>query len=70
MCCREWVPASKGETVGESRDVEERAATDVASTLGSSKADNDGGGYSAHYLMKSSSLSSSKCIYIQSKTGI
>ncbi|KAL0875171.1 hypothetical protein Bca101_024876 [Brassica carinata] len=47
-----------------------RAATAVASTLGSWKVDNEGGGYSAHYLMKSSSLSSSKCIYVQYKTGI
>ncbi|KAF3518172.1 hypothetical protein DY000_02061420 [Brassica cretica] len=51
-----------------SGEVEERAATAVASTLESWKAHNGGGGYSAHYLMKSAS--GSKCIPIQSKTGI
>ena len=51
-----------------SGEVEERAATAVASTLESWKAHNGGGGYSAHYLIKSAS--GSKCIPVQSKTGI
>ena len=33
-----------------SGEVEKRAAVDVASTLESWKANNGGGGYSAHYL--------------------
>jgi len=39
----------------------------VASTLESEEADN-GGGYSARNLMKSASISGSKCIGVQSKT--
>ncbi|KAJ4889445.1 Mitogen-activated protein kinase 8 [Raphanus sativus] len=56
---RERVPAQSSETA------EERAA--AASTLETEEADN-GGGYSARNLMKSSSISGSKCIGVQSKT--
>uniref|UniRef100_A0A0D3AKI7 Mitogen-activated protein kinase n=1 Tax=Brassica oleracea var. oleracea TaxID=109376 RepID=A0A0D3AKI7_BRAOL len=56
-----------GETAEESSDVERRAAAAVASTLESEEPDN-GGGYSARSLMKSSSISGSKCIGVQSKT--
>ncbi|CAN7033325.1 unnamed protein product [Brassica rapa subsp. trilocularis] len=63
----ERVPAQSGETAEESSDVERRAAAAVASTLESEEPDN-GGGYSARSLMKSSSISGSKCIGIQSKT--
>ncbi|XP_056864897.1 mitogen-activated protein kinase 8 isoform X2 [Raphanus sativus] len=64
---RERVPAQNGETAEESSDVERRAAAAVASTLESEEAEN-GGGYSARNLMKSSSISGSKCIGVQSKT--
>ncbi|AEE29679.1 Protein kinase superfamily protein [Arabidopsis thaliana] len=64
---RERVPAPNGETAEESSDVERRAAAAVASTLESEEADN-GGGYSARNLMKSASISGSKCIGVQSKT--
>ncbi|KAG7590005.1 Protein kinase domain [Arabidopsis suecica] len=76
---RERVPASKNETVEESsNDIERRTTAAVASTLDSPKAsqqpegtDNGGGGgYSARNLMKSSSISGSKCIGVQSKTNI
>ena len=67
VCCRERVPAQNGETAEEISDVERRAAAAVASTLESEEADN-GGGYSARNLMKSSSISGSKCIGVQSKT--
>lgn len=67
LCCRERVPAPNGETAEESSDVEKRAAAAVASTLESEEADN-GGGYSARNLMKSASISGSKCIGVQSKT--
>lgn len=78
MHFRERVPASKNETVEESsNDIERRTTAAVASTLDSPKAsqqpegtDNGGGGgYSARNLMKSSSISGSKCIGVQSKTG-
>lgn len=62
ICCREWVPAPKGETAGENGDVDKRAAADVALTLESWKAESGGGGYSGHSMMKSASFSSSKCI--------
>ncbi|CAN6906189.1 unnamed protein product, partial [Brassica oleracea] len=61
------VPAQSGETAEESSDVERRAAAAVASTLESEEPDN-GRGYSARSLMKSSSISGSKCIGVQSKT--
>ncbi|CAN6902600.1 unnamed protein product [Brassica oleracea var. botrytis] len=64
---RERVPAPNGETAEGSSDVESRAAADVASTLESEEAEN-GGGYSARSLMKSASISGSKCINVQSKT--
>ncbi|KAG2289432.1 hypothetical protein Bca52824_049036 [Brassica carinata] len=67
MYPRERVPAQSGETAEESSDVERRAAAAVASTLESEEPDN-GGGYSARRLMKSSSISDSKCIGVQSKT--
>ena len=67
VCCRERVPAQSGETAEESSDVERRAAAAVASTLESEEPDN-GRGYSACSLMKSSSISGSKCIGLQSKT--
>lgn len=68
----------KNETVEESsNDIERRTAAVVASTLDSPKAsqqsegtDNGGGGYSARNLMKSASISGSKCIGVQSKTNI
>ncbi|CDY71024.1 BnaUnng04140D, partial [Brassica napus] len=56
-----------GETAEEISDVERRAAAAVASTLESEEPDN-GGGYSVRSLMKSSSISGSKCIGVQSKT--
>ncbi|CAN6886136.1 unnamed protein product [Brassica oleracea] len=67
---RERVPAQNGETAEESSDVERRAAAAVASTLESEEAEeaDNGGGYSARNLMKSSSISGSKCIGVQSKT--
>ncbi|XP_013601508.1 PREDICTED: mitogen-activated protein kinase 8-like [Brassica oleracea var. oleracea] len=65
--CRERVPAPNGETAEGSSDVESRAAAAVASTLESEEAEN-GGGYSARSLMKSASISGSKCINVQSKT--
>ncbi|CAN6849060.1 unnamed protein product [Brassica oleracea] len=61
------LPRESGETAEESSDVERRAAAAVASTLESEEPDN-GGGYSARSLMKSSSISGSKCIGVQSKT--
>ncbi|CAN6896229.1 unnamed protein product [Brassica oleracea] len=64
---RERVPAPNDETAEGSSDVESRAAADVASTLESEEAEN-GGGYSARSLMKSASISGSKCINVQSKT--
>ncbi|WZZ10012.1 hypothetical protein YC2023_095933 [Brassica napus] len=67
VCCREIVPAQSGETAEESSDVERRAAAAVASTLESEEPDN-GGGYIARSLIKSSSISGSKCIGVQSKT--
>ena len=72
MYCKEWVPAPapKVETAGESGDVEKSAATDGASTLESRKTENRGGSYSTLYLTKSTSLSGSKCIGVQSKTSI
>ncbi|KAL0651555.1 hypothetical protein Bca4012_094246 [Brassica carinata] len=63
----ERVPAPNGETAEGSSDVESRAAAAVASTLESEEAEN-GGGYSARSLMKSASISGSKCINVQSKT--
>lgn len=74
---RERVPTSKNETVEESsNDIERRTSAAVASTLDSPKASQqpegteNGGGYSARNLMKSSSISGSKCIGVQSKTNI
>uniref|UniRef100_A0A0D3DQ54 Protein kinase domain-containing protein n=1 Tax=Brassica oleracea var. oleracea TaxID=109376 RepID=A0A0D3DQ54_BRAOL len=64
---RKRVPAPNGETAEGSSDVESRAAAAVASTLESEEAEN-GGGYSARSLMKSASISGSKCINVQSKT--
>ncbi|KAF8052590.1 hypothetical protein N665_1540s0013 [Sinapis alba] len=64
---RERVPAQNGETAEGSSDVERRAAAAVASTLESEEAES-GGGYSARSLMKSASISGSKCINVQSKT--
>ncbi|CAN7135653.1 unnamed protein product, partial [Brassica rapa subsp. narinosa] len=61
------VPTQSGETAEESSDVERRATDAVASTLESEEPDN-GGGYSARSLMKSSRISGSKCIGVQSKT--
>ncbi|KAG2259518.1 hypothetical protein Bca52824_078812 [Brassica carinata] len=63
---RERVPAQSSETSEESSDVERRAAAAVASTLETEE--DNGGGYSARNLMKSSSISGSKCIGVQSKT--
>lgn len=67
MCVAE---RESGETAEESSDVERRAAAAVASTLESEEAEeaDNGGGYSARNLMKSSSISGSKCIGVQSKT--
>ncbi|CAF2054069.1 unnamed protein product, partial [Brassica napus] len=48
-------------------EIEKRAAADVASALESYEADN-GDGYNAHYLMKSTIMSGCKCIDVQSKT--
>ncbi|KAL1216850.1 Mitogen-activated protein kinase 15 [Cardamine amara subsp. amara] len=75
---RERVPALKNETVEESsNDIERRISAVVASTLDSPKAsqqsegkDHGGGGYSARNLMKSASISGSKCIGVQTKTNI
>ncbi|CAH2067112.1 unnamed protein product, partial [Thlaspi arvense] len=74
---RERVPASKNETAEESsNDIESRISAVVASTLDSPKASqqpegtDNGGGYSARNLMKSASISGSKCIGVQSKTNI
>ncbi|CAN8312452.1 unnamed protein product [Cochlearia groenlandica] len=63
---RERVPAPNGETAVETSDVEKRAAAAVASALETEEEDN-GGGYSARNLMKSASISGSKCIGVQSK---
>ncbi|KFK41813.1 hypothetical protein AALP_AA2G174800 [Arabis alpina] len=72
---RERVPGPKKETVEEiSDEIERRTASVVASTLDSPKASqqhegtDNGGGYSARSLMKSASMSGSKCIGVQSKT--
>ncbi|KAJ0256415.1 Mitogen-activated protein kinase 15 [Hirschfeldia incana] len=75
---RERVPAPKSETVEEiSNDIERRITAVVASTLDSPKASqqseegaDNGGGYSARNLMKSASISGSKCIGVQSKINI
>ncbi|KAG5380172.1 hypothetical protein IGI04_028014 [Brassica rapa subsp. trilocularis] len=74
---RERVPAPKNETDEESsNDIERRISAVVASTLDSPKASqqpegtDNGGGYSARNLMKSASISGSKCIGVQSKTNI
>ncbi|KAL0797929.1 hypothetical protein Bca101_053103 [Brassica carinata] len=64
---RERVPAQNGETAEGSSDVERRAAAAVASTLESEEAESEGG-YSARNLMKSASISGSKCISVQSKS--
>ncbi|XP_010537489.1 PREDICTED: mitogen-activated protein kinase 8-like isoform X2 [Tarenaya hassleriana] len=67
---------NKNGNAEESSEVERRAAAAVASTLDSPKgaenpedADN-GGGYSARNLMKSASISGSRCVGVQSKTDI
>ncbi|WZZ05873.1 hypothetical protein YC2023_091794 [Brassica napus] len=72
---RERVPAPKNETDEESsNDIERRISAVSASTLDSPKASqqpegtDNGGGYSARNLMKSASISGSKCIGVQSKT--
>lgn len=74
---RERVPAPKNETAQESsNDIEKRTSDVVASTLDSAKASQqsegteNGGGYSARNLMKSASISGSKCIGVQSKVNI
>ncbi|KAG2240703.1 hypothetical protein Bca52824_097097 [Brassica carinata] len=75
---RERVPAPKNETAEESsNDTERRISAVVASTLHSPKASQqseegaeNGGGYSARNLMKSASISGSKCIGVQSKVNI
>nr|VDD63051.1 unnamed protein product [Brassica oleracea] len=74
---RERVPAPKNETDEErSNVIERRISAVVASTLDSPKASqqpegtDNGGGYSARNLMKSASISGSKCIGVQSKTNI
>ncbi|CAH8390385.1 unnamed protein product [Eruca vesicaria subsp. sativa] len=75
---RERVPVPKNETVEESsNDIERRTSAVVASTLDSSpkasqqpEGADDEGGYSARNLMKSASISGSKCIGVQSKTNI
>ncbi|RID55024.1 hypothetical protein BRARA_G02307 [Brassica rapa] len=72
---RERVPAPKNETDEESsNDIERRISAVSASTLDSPKASqqpegtDNGGGYSARNLMKSASISGSKCIGVESKT--
>lgn len=74
---RERVPAPKNETAEESsNDIERRISAVVASTLDSPKASQqsgegaDNGGHSARNLVKSASISGSKCIGVQSKINI
>lgn len=71
---RERVPAPKNETAQESsNDIEKRTSDVVTSTLDSPKTSQQSegteneGGYSARNLMKSASISGSKCIGVQSK---
>ncbi|XP_010540021.1 PREDICTED: mitogen-activated protein kinase 15-like isoform X2 [Tarenaya hassleriana] len=63
---------NKNETVEEGKELDRRTPPAMASTLDSPKPEgsDNGGGYSARNLMKSASISGSKCIGTQSKTNI
>ncbi|CAN8235015.1 unnamed protein product [Cochlearia groenlandica] len=73
---RERVPAIKNETVEDSNNDTERIISAVVASTSSQQPDGTdngeggggGGGYSARNLMKSASISGSKCIGVESKT--